>query len=157
MTSLNRFSGPNAPEHHKVMYKVLEQMLADGEPDMPFMLSWANEPWSRQWGGGNGDVLLSQEYGDREDWISHFNYLHENFFTHPNYVWIGNKPVFIIYRIGHMAQIFEQLLPLWDELAKEAGMDGLHIIHTIGCFYHSDPQTNALEQNPLVDGAFHFM
>ena len=42
------FTGQGAPSDHKVMYRIPELMLLDGEPDMPFMFSWANEPWSRR-------------------------------------------------------------------------------------------------------------
>mmetsp|Transcript_10512 Transcript_10512/g.13327 ORF Transcript_10512/g.13327 Transcript_10512/m.13327 type:complete len:835 (+) Transcript_10512:116-2620(+) len=154
------FSGPKSPAHHKVMYKAVEQMLIDGEPDMPFMLSWANEPWTKRWSGlddqGGEDTLLSQEYGDEEDWTDHFNYLHETFFTHPNYVWIDNMPVFIIYRIGHMEKVLDKILKLLNKLAKENGMDGINIIHTLGNFYNEDKNTKDLEKNPLIDAAFHF-
>ena len=37
------FSGAKAPQGHKVMYRVTEARLKDGEPNVPFMLSWANE------------------------------------------------------------------------------------------------------------------
>jgi hypothetical protein len=30
----------------------LEAMLRDGEPDLPFALHWANEPWVGSWHGG---------------------------------------------------------------------------------------------------------
>lgn len=43
------FSGNGAPADHKVMHKIPELMLKDGQPDMPFMFSWANEPWSRRY------------------------------------------------------------------------------------------------------------
>jgi len=39
------FVGPNTPPGHKVMYRIPEMRMADGEPDLPFALSWANEPW----------------------------------------------------------------------------------------------------------------
>merc|ERR1719343_158103 len=35
-------------EGGKVMYKVPELRIQDGHPDTPFMLSWANEEWSRR-------------------------------------------------------------------------------------------------------------
>lgn len=55
---------------------VIEAMLADGEPDIPFMLSWANEPWSARWDRGkSGQVLVAQEYGLHEIWRKHFDWL----------------------------------------------------------------------------------
>jgi hypothetical protein len=80
------------------MDNIHEALLLDGEPNMPFMLSWANEPWSKRWTGlskedgeillkvGQGeeklskkntdhnekDILLSQDYGDEKEWEEHF-------------------------------------------------------------------------------------
>jgi hypothetical protein len=31
------------------MHKIPELRLLDGQPDIPFMFSWANEPWTRTW------------------------------------------------------------------------------------------------------------
>ncbi|CAI5963934.1 unnamed protein product [Closterium sp. NIES-64] len=77
----------------------LLRMLEDGEPNLPFCLIWANEPWTNRWdgakAGGNG-VLLEQTYGDEECWKEHFDWLLK-FFNHPNYIkvccatpfWVG--------------------------------------------------------------------
>jgi len=146
------FSGENAPVHHKVMYKVLEAMLEDGKPDMPFMLSWANEPWTREWGGNeSGSVLLPQTY-DPSDWKEHFEYLCR-FFDHPNYMRHNGAPVLALYRIGHMRAILKPMLALWRQLAKARGLSGLYVINTLGNFVFSDP--DAFDTTSL-DGAFHF-
>ena len=60
------------------MHRVPELILEDGEPNIPFMLSWANEPWERTWSGAkakSGDMLISQEYGGVKEWRGHFEYL----------------------------------------------------------------------------------
>jgi len=50
-----------------VMDAVLQQMLKDGEPNIPFMLSWANEPWESRWEGANAnETFLGQDYGSVE-------------------------------------------------------------------------------------------
>ena len=48
--------------------------------------------------------LLSQDYGDEKEWDEHFRYL-VRFFQNPNYIRIENKPVFKIYRLGHLSKI----------------------------------------------------
>jgi hypothetical protein len=45
------FSDIHAPENHLVMDKIHEALLHDEDPNMPLMLSWANEPWSQRWTG----------------------------------------------------------------------------------------------------------
>ena len=175
------FSGTHAPKNHLVMDKIHEALLHDGEPNMPFMLSWANEPWSKRWTGlseedeelvlkkGQGkeklpkkstdndgeEILLSQDYGDEKEWEEHFRYL-VRFFQHPNYIRIEDKPVFIIYRLGHIpADVLGLMLNLWNRMAmEEFGLPGLHIVHTVGNFYQFDKKTRAQEDK--TNGAFHF-
>ena len=55
--------------------KPLEQMLFCPEIEMPYCFAWANEEWKKYWYGGGEEVLITQDYGFREDWVEHFNYL----------------------------------------------------------------------------------
>ena len=80
------------------MHKVLDTMLIDGEPDIPFMLNWVNESWTKKWDGLDKDITLKQDYGNEEEWSLHFDYLLP-FFKHKNYIKKDKKPVFIIYHI----------------------------------------------------------
>lgn len=151
------FSGSHAPEDHLVMHQMTEQMLLDGEPNVPFVFSWANEPWTKRWSGGGqkkkDHILMSQEYGDEPDWKEHFEYLMK-FFRHPNYIFVDRKPCMILYRLGHFGDKLEPMLKYWREMALAEGFEGLHIIHTIGNFYDLDGNTKTLEKH--TDGAFHF-
>jgi hypothetical protein len=152
------FSGKKAPRNHKVMYKIPELMLQDGEPALPFMFSWANEPWTVRWTGqptSLKDTLLSQGYGDKTEWEEHFQYLLQ-FFKHPNYIQIEGKPVFVLYRVGLFAEKLQPMLQLWNKLAVQNGFAGVHIIGTIGGFYKHDKGTQALFKLPEVNSAFHF-
>lgn len=122
------FSGSHAPENHLVMTGLFDSLMKDGEPNLPFFLSWANEPWNRRWTGQNsGEILLSQEYGDEEEWREHFMYLLK-FFQHPNYEKVDGRPVFAMYRPGHIGERFAPMVELWQGLARENGFPGLHIV-----------------------------
>ncbi|CAE7323122.1 wxcX, partial [Symbiodinium sp. CCMP2456] len=48
--------------HNKsVMWKVPYQVLHDGQPNLPYFFTWANEPWTRKFSGQAGeDVLIPQ-------------------------------------------------------------------------------------------------
>lgn len=137
----------------KVMYEPLEKMLTDGFPAIDFFLSWANEPWTKRWDGGDAQVLLAQDYGTRDDWDHHFWYLAQ-FFKHPRYVKLHNRPVFVIYRIDHMHAIIHDMLQRWTQLAKTIGFAGLHVTATINNF--SPNITEIKKATPLIDDAFLF-
>jgi Glycosyltransferase WbsX len=152
------FNGKSAPMNHKVMFKPVELMLLDGHPDVPFMLSWANEPWDRHWTGGgsqdvNNEILMEQSYGNKSDWTEHFQYLSQ-FFKHENYIKLEGKPVFIIYRIGHIGEYLVDMLSLWRKMSLQMGFPGLYVIETIGSFYTMDTLNTQLEK--YVDAALHF-
>ena len=145
-----------------VMPKVPLAMLEDGQPDLPFFFSWANEPWVRSWSGisnsdhpHGGEVLLSQEYGTQEEWEAHFKWLLP-FFSHRNYIRVGGMPCFAIYRIGHMGAVLEPMLALWRNLATKHGFPGLHIITTLGGFRSIDEDTHRLELSASIDAGLHF-
>jgi hypothetical protein len=148
------FSGSHAPENHLIMTGLFDKLLEDGEPDLPFFLSWANEPWNRRWTGQEGEVLLSQEYGDEEEWNEHFMYLLK-FFQHPNYEKVNGRPCFAIYRPGHVGDQLKPMLALWHILAQENGFPGLHIIQTVGNFYNED-KTFELSKDADIQASFQF-
>ena len=152
------FSGKGAPKDHKVMYKVLEGMLEDGEPNLPFMLAWANEPWVRTWTGvsaGKKDILLEQNYGDQSEWREHFNYL-LRFFQHPKYIRVQGKPVFAIYRTGHVGKKLRPMVTLWKKMAVKFGLQGLHIVDSINQFYLASID-EPFSVSGVVDASYHFI
>lgn len=69
----------------KLMEKPIERMLSDKSLDMPFCLCWANENWSRRWDGSETSILMAQDYGDKQGWQDHFEYL-LNFFNDERYL-----------------------------------------------------------------------
>lgn len=108
-----------------IMDHVVKAMLKDGEPNVPFMLSWANDPWSRS----GGDVLLEQKYGRHEAWRKHFDYLLP-FFKHPQYIRSEGKVQFVMYHPGHGGHIIPQMFAAWRQWAVEEGLGGMDIIET---------------------------
>jgi len=112
-----------------LLEKPLEQMLISGIPDFPFCLSWANEPWTRCWDGGDNKVLISQNYGGEEDWENHFKYLLK-YFLDKRYITFDGKPVFIIYKTSNIKNC-DQIMEYWEHRAKECGLKGIYFIETL--------------------------
>lgn len=133
-----------------LMETPLELMLQDGEPDLPFMLSWANEHWTRKMNGGNGEITQPQRYGDEDEWKRHLEYLIK-YFINPNYIKIDNKPVFCIYRMSIIDNCIARI-NYWKKAIKDYGFDGLHIVMTLGVW----PKEEALYLLPYVDAVFDF-
>ncbi|CAI7860141.1 unnamed protein product, partial [Closterium sp. NIES-54] len=99
------------------MESVIMEMLKDGQPDLPFMLIWANEAWTRHWTGETGEILQSQSYGNETCWRLHFQWLLP-LFKHPNYIRVNNKPAFGIYIVPLIKEL-RPMLKLWRSLSKE--------------------------------------
>jgi lipopolysaccharide biosynthesis protein len=83
----------------RVLDRPFSEVLASGEPDFPFCLSWANETWSRRWHGAGAaadEVLVEQRYSEEDD-LAHVRWL-MHAFADPRYIRIGGRPLFLVYR-----------------------------------------------------------
>jgi hypothetical protein len=115
----------------------LEAMLQDGEPNLPFYLNWVAENWTATWHRKQaGDKTLSHkessqqvlqaQYFPHDDAPirSHYQWLSQ-FFHHPNYITVHQKPVFMVYnyQVGIHA-VIQRL----KKFAQEDGFPGLHCI-----------------------------
>ena len=101
----------------QLMERPVNEILASGKPDFPFMLCWANENWARNWDGGFKDVLIKQEYSHEDD-INHMRWLCENVFPDKRYIRVDGKPVFAVYRITLFPN-FEETVKTWRKIARE--------------------------------------
>ena len=85
----------------RLLHRPFDDVLASGEPDFPFCLCWANEPWGRSWTGNDQKLLMPQEYSPADD-QEHARFLAQAF-ADPRYLQISGRPVFLIYRPAHLA------------------------------------------------------
>ena len=115
-----------------LLEKPMENMLNNKEIDLPFCISWANEPWARTWDGKDKEVLMPQIYGDKNDWENHFNYLLK-FFKDERYIKVNNKPVMLIYRTNNIDKC-DEMVGFWNAKAEENGFDGMYIVETLNSF-----------------------
>lgn len=113
----------------QLLEKPMENMLNNPEMDLPFCISWANHTWSSGPSIKQRKTLIEQTYGDREDWILHFNYLLQ-FFKDNRYIKVDGKPMMVIYDVKDIPCWLE-MKSVWDELAKDAGFEGVHYVNTL--------------------------
>jgi lipopolysaccharide biosynthesis protein len=102
----------------------LDDMLASGKPDFPFLICWANEPWTRNWDGGNREVLLPQTY--REDWPIAFARDIAPVLRDPRYFRRNGIPVLLIYRVMHIPHRDIAFAQLREELRRN-GVGEIHL------------------------------
>jgi lipopolysaccharide biosynthesis protein len=84
----------------RVLERPLEEVLSSGKPDFPFLICWANEPWTRNWDGLGRDVLLSQTYD--QGWTKRFAHDVAPLLHDKRYFRLDGNPMLLIYRIGHI-------------------------------------------------------
>lgn len=108
----------------KMLYEPLDRKLKNEKEDFPFMMCWANENWTKNWNGGNKEILLKQEYSFEDD-QKHIEHLIP-YFKDERYIKIDNKPVFIIYRPSLFPDI-KKTIEIWRNEVKSSGFDDLYI------------------------------
>lgn len=126
----------------KELEKPAEILLENKDIDIPFCFNWASESWIRSWSkiSGNiwsekfettcadedGGVLVAQDYGGKQEWLKHFEYLLP-FFRDERYICIDGKPVFIFYQPDDI-KCLKDMVSVWRKTALDAGLKGLYLI-----------------------------
>ncbi|WP_165694210.1 glycoside hydrolase family 99-like domain-containing protein [Teichococcus deserti] len=102
----------------------IQAMLASGEPDFPFMICWANEPWTRNWDGLARDILMPQSY--QPGWEAAFARDIAPLLRDRRYWRQGGRPMLLIYRVMHMPRPVESMAALRQAL-REEGVGEVHL------------------------------
>ena len=124
----------------RLLEKPIFNYLNDKELDFPFMLCWANEPWSRRWDGSEDDILMPQNF-TAED---HLKFIEDimPFFKDERYIKVDNCPMLIIYRPQYFPK--EELnaaIELWRDYVKQNGFKDLHLVNAES--HNFDPNDKA--------------
>ena len=105
----------------QVLDTPLKKKLQNEDEDLPFMLCWANENWTRRWDGGNNEVLLEQNYTklDANNFAKHLI----PYFMDKRYIRNQGKALFAIYRSELILNIDDYI----DAIHLEAGKINLEV------------------------------
>lgn len=126
----------------KILQEPLDRKLQNLNEDLPFMMCWANENWTRIWDGGSNQVLMHQEYNVEDD-KAHIQHL-INYFKDERYIKVDGKPVFIIYRPKFFPDI-EKTIKLWREEVKKAGFPDLYLGFSQNMEHQFEPTTKGFD------------
>lgn len=116
-----------------LLERPFEEVLKTGEPDFPFCLGWANHSWqTKTWKRDASKqegktMIMEQKYDGEEQYISHFLYNLPAFKDH-RYICVDGKPVFVIWNPRDHSDEIKRMISLWQRLAKEHGLLGIHFV-----------------------------
>ena len=131
---------------HRLMETPLDAFLADPSIDMPFMLIWANENWTRRWDGAEHELLIKQDHDPDDDaaLVDCF----AKYFEDPRYIRLNGKPFLVIYRADIIPDT-EATIARWKSLfLTRHGLEP--IIYLAQTFGAEDPDAYGF------DGAIEF-
>lgn len=113
----------------RLLQRPFDEVVASGKPDFPFCLAWANHSWAKKQFDKNGtqELLMEQTYPGEEDYINHFNTMLPAF-KDKRYIKVDDKCLFVVYNPLDNESIYKTMLPLWQKLAKENGLDGFYFV-----------------------------
>ena len=113
----------------KVLNEPLDRKLNNKDEDLPFMICWANENWTRNWDGQDHQVLLEQSYSEEDDELHFLDFL--TYFKDNRYIKVDGKPVLMIYRTSLFPNI-QNTATAWRKLALENGLPGIYLMAVKG-------------------------
>ncbi len=114
----------------RLLERPFDEVLASGSPDFPFCLGWANQSWSGIWHGAPHRILIEQTYPGADDEAAHFASLLPAF-EDRRYVRVDGRPIFFVYQPGGLPDT-ARFVERWQELARQAGLDGLYLVASLG-------------------------
>jgi len=122
----------------RMLHEPLDRKINNPKEDLPFMMCWANENWTRTWDGADHKVLLKQEYSFDDD-LAHIQHLIP-YFKDSRYIKVNGKPIFILYRPNLFPDI-KKTISIWRAAVKEAGFSDLYIGHAQNGDNQFEPET----------------
>ncbi len=114
----------------RILERPLDDMLASGTPDFPFMICWANEPWTRNWDGMANEVLLPQTF--EPGWEDRFAADIAPILADNRYIRLNGRPVLAIYRMMQIPKPKQAV----DRLRIALRQHGFPDMHIIGGWLH---------------------
>lgn len=102
---------------NRVLERIFDEIVASGEPDLPFCLGWANETWTGRWHGLDNEILIEQQYFGKEDYLNHFETILPAL-KDDRYIKVNGRNLFLIYRPYEIPDLNE-FVDYWQELTRE--------------------------------------
>lgn len=112
-----------------LLERPFQEVLASGQPDLPFCLCWANEDWTRAWDGRSGEYLLRQVYSEADD-RAHLRWLAPAL-ADPRCIRVDGRPLFLVYRALKLPDP-RRTAAVWREEARALGLGEIYLARVEG-------------------------
>ena len=132
----------------KLLEKPLEIYLNDKSINFHFLLIWANENWTRKWDGRDKEVLIKQEYRDKDPEL--FINDIKKYIIDYRYIKIKNKPVLGLYEPFKIPNLNETIR-IWRKKSREYGIGEIFILVCL-----NKNKIDEILNLQLFDGAYDF-
>jgi len=104
----------------RILQEPVDRKLNNPNEDLPFMICWANENWTRRWDGGDESILMEQVYSYEDD-VAHIKSLIP-YLKDSRYIRVDNKAVLAIYK-DYLIPDIRQTLNIWRTEASKEGVE----------------------------------
>ena len=103
----------------QLLQRPFDEVLGSGQPDFPFAICWANEPWTRAWDGASGVTLMAQAYSPEDD-VAHARWL-AHAMADPRYIRLAGRPIVLVYRATQLPEP-RRTTDLWRREIARTGL-----------------------------------
>jgi hypothetical protein len=110
----------------RILERVVDDMVATGEPDFPFCIGWANPSWVGSWFGAPHQTLIEQRYTGDDGYRAHFDHLLP-ILTDRRYLCVDGRPLVYVEAPWEIPDQ-HHFVDLWRKLADDAGLSGLFMV-----------------------------
>ena len=132
----------------RLLEKPLDIYLNNKSLNFPFLLIWANENWTRNWNGKNGEILMKQEYRDKDPEL--FIKDIKKYIIDFRYIKINNKPIIGLYEPFKIPKL-NKTIKIWREKSKEYGIGKIFILICV-----NRNSIKKIQNLKIFDGAYDF-
>jgi GT2 family glycosyltransferase len=109
----------------RLLWQPIDAILANRDIPFRWCTCWANENWTRRWDGGDGEILIKQNYDSATIDSVLDDALDQA--TDPRYLRVSGKPIFLVYR-----PLFLPNPPTFAHQCRArfeaAGFPGVHLV-----------------------------
>ena len=132
----------------RLLEKPLDIIINHKEINFKFLLIWANENWTKKWDGKNNEILIKQEYKEKdpEDFINDI----KKYLFDLRYIKMKEKKVIGIYEPFKIPN-FNKTISIWRKESRKLGIGELFILVCLNHYKISD-----FQNVNLFDGAYEF-